>query len=363
MKNTFIIALTSFALLMGCSKKETEPATEPASAQPSANLTFDTSYMETAKTGTVTKAASVHTFSLAVSEYPSWSVFLVAHETGLIDGDAGELGPIEKKWNVDIDLKEADYDSCLGMYGSGATDGVAITNMDVLNPALTRSSVAILPTSTSNGADALIVTEGITDVKQLKGKKIRGLAKSVSEYTFVRNLELLGEKESEYKFVNMDPQAAATAMQTDQTGYDAIVVWNPFVLDTLEKREGTRVLFDSTSIPGEILDMIVVSRSTLSKEGGVQFANAVVDTFYAVNGLMEDPATSDDTLVALGEKFSSLDLESMKVVVKQTQFYSTPDEGIAVFTSNTLGSVMDTVIDFCVSHDIVDQKPTIAVTK
>jgi hypothetical protein len=52
-------------------------------------------------------------FSLAWSEYPSWSVFGVAHTQKLIDGAPGKQGPIESKWNVDIVLKEAEYDPAL----------------------------------------------------------------------------------------------------------------------------------------------------------------------------------------------------------------------------------------------------------
>ena len=91
-------------------------------------------------------------FSLAWSEYPSWSTFGVAHEFKIIDGRKGKMGPIENKWGVDIELKEADYDSCLVMYGANKCDAVCITNMDGLNPSLSRTSAAILPTSTSFGA-------------------------------------------------------------------------------------------------------------------------------------------------------------------------------------------------------------------
>ena len=45
----------------------------------------------------------------------------------------------------------------------------------------------------------------------IQGRKVYGLAKSVSEYCFVRNLELLGEKEADHQFSNMDPGAAAAA--------------------------------------------------------------------------------------------------------------------------------------------------------
>lgn len=302
-------------------------------------------------------------FSLAWSEYPSWSVFGVASELKLVDGKKGALGPIEKKWNVDIELKEAEYDPCLVMYGAGQCDAVCITNMDALNPALSIPSVAVLPTSTSDGADALIVADKVSGIKDLAGKKVYGLAKTVSEYCFVRNLELLGEKDSDYLFTNMDPGAAALAMQQGQAGYDAIVVWNPFVLETLAKRADTKVLFDSTKIPGEIVDMVVVSEAALARPGGEAFACAVADAFYAVCDRMADPATRDDTLVAIGEKFSHLSLESMKKVVEQTKFYATPDAGIAVYGGDAFRAVMDKVAAFCLEREIVPKKPAVAWAK
>jgi NitT/TauT family transport system substrate-binding protein len=303
--------------------------------------------------------AATPSFSLAWSEYPSWSVFGVAHVYKLIDGRAGQLGPLERKWNVDIVLKEAEYDPCLSMYGSSQCDAVCITNMDALNPALTRPSVVILPTSTSYGADALIVVNAISEIKQLRGKKVYGLAKSVSEYCFVRNLELLGEKESDHKFSNMDPGAAAVAMQQKQKDIEAIVVWNPVVLETLNKRKDVKVLFDSTTIPNEIIDCVVVAQAALDKPGGKDFACAVIDTYYAVNNRIADPKTSDETLVALGEKFSHLNLASMKKVVQQTKFYSTPKAGLDVLTGKDLQPIMKKVVDFCVSHEITSSAPKV----
>lgn len=303
--------------------------------------------------------AATPSFTLAWSEYPSWSTFGVAHEYGLINGREGKLGPIEKRWGVDIVLKEADYDSCLVMYGAGQTDAVAITNMDVLPPSLSLRSVAVLPTSTSYGADALIVPNSVTSLSQLRGKKVYGLAKTVSEYMFVRNLEKNGEQEGDYTFSNMDPAAAALAMQQRNDNIAAIAVWNPFVLQTLRKRSDVHVLADSTSIPGEIIDMVVVSEKSLNRRGGKKFAAAVVDTFYAVSNLVENPATSDDATLALGEKFSNLGLADMREVLKATQFYKTPQDGLAVFNGQQLRKTMTTVVEFCVSHDVVDRKPTV----
>jgi ABC-type nitrate/sulfonate/bicarbonate transport system substrate-binding protein len=309
--------------------------------------------------GSITALAAPPSFSLAWSEYPSWSVFGVANELKLIDGAQGRQGPIEKKWNVDIVLKEAEYDPCLTMYGAAQCDAVCITTLDALNPSLSRPSVVILPTSTSFGADALIAPKTITSVKQLRGKKIYGLAKSVSEYCFNRNLELLGEKPADYKFTNMDPGAAAVAFQQKQAEIEAIIVWNPFVLEALNKRRDAHVLFDSTKIPNEIIDSVVVAQASLDKPGGKDFACAVIETFYAVNKRIADPATKDDTLVALGEKFSHLDLAAMKKVVQQTKFYSTPREALDLMTGKQIKPLTEKVVEFCVKQEIVPSAPKV----
>ena len=301
----------------------------------------------------------VPSFSLAWSEYPSWSVFGVAHEKGLVNKEKGQLGPIEEKWNVDIVLREADYDPCISLFGASQVDAVCITNMDVLAPSLGRDAVAILPTSTSDGADACIVV-GIDGLDQLAGKSSHGLEKSVSQYMFERNLQIQGKDPANFPFKQMDPAAAATAMQTNQNNMDSIVVWNPFVLQTLRTRDGSKVLFDSTTIPEEIIDMVVVGKDSLEKEGGEAFACAVIDTFYELNKLLEDPQQGDDTLVALGAKFSSLPLEDMKIVVRQTKFYQSPEAALALYESDKFqNETMPEVVDFCVSHDIVETKPNV----
>lgn len=296
-------------------------------------------------------------FSLAWSEYPSWSAFDVASTNHIIDGRKGHQGPVEKKWGVDIELQQLDYDTCITTYASSTCDAVCITNTDILSPALGRDSVAVLPTSTSAGADACLVV-GIDDVEQLKNFKVYGLEKSVSEYCFFRCLQELGQDPADYQFVNAQPDAAATAMQTRSAGYEAIQVWNPFVLQTLRTVPEAKVLFDSTKIPYEIIDMVVVGKSSLEKPGGHEFACAVIDAYYELNKMLHDPKHADETLVEIGRKFSNLGLEDMKTVVEQTRFFGTADKGLAVFEKN-LPETMPTVVGFYVERKIIDAEPTV----
>ncbi len=296
----------------------------------------------------------VATFSLAWSEYPSWSVFGVADELGLIDGAAGQLGTLEKKHGVDIELKEAGYDSCLNMFSSGDCDAVCITNMDALIVSPSRDIVAVLPTSTSNGADAcLVVTEEIPDIESLKQYPVYGLENTVSEYCFVRCLEKAGFQEADFQFTNQDPAIAAQTMQQGEEGHKAIMVWNPFVLQTQRDRSDVSVLFDSRQIPGEIVDMVAVGSDSLKKADADKFVKAVIEAFYEVNLALEDADRGDEVLVALGTKFSNLGLEDMRLVVQQTEFYKTPEEAKSLFGGEAFQQTMQTVTDFCVGHELV----------
>ena len=76
--------------------------------------------------------------------------------------------------------------------------------------------------------------------------------------------------------------------------------------------------------------------------------------------MLEDDATREKTLTQLGEKFSSLGVEDMEVVVQETQMYKTADAGIGLFEQEKFQSTTTpAVTEFCLSHDIVEEKPTI----
>lgn len=312
---------------------------------------------------TETSSKPLGQFSLAWSEYPSWSVFGVADEIGMINKDAGKLGEFEKKWNVDIVLKQADYDPCITMYGSGVVDAVCITNMDVLGPADKLTSVAILPTSTSNGADACLAV-GIDSLDGLKGVMTYGLERTVSQYCFERCLEQKGLTVADYPFSNMDPAVAAQSMQSGDKKVRSIIVWNPFVMQTLRTKAEAKVIFDSSSIPEEIIDMVVVSKAALAKPGGKNFAMAILDVYYALNKRMADSKLSDETLISIGDKFGKLGLEDMKTIVQQTRFYATPEAALELWEGAKFrNQTMPAVAAFCEGHGIIDKKPSIGFSE
>lgn len=312
--------------------------------------------------GAYAQAENAPQFTLAVSEYPSWSgTFLTAWDIGLINGEAGEMGPIEKKWNVDLVIKDTDYDSCITLFVNGNVDAACLTNIDSLPPSVTQKAVAVLPTSTSAGADACIVQSNIKSLQDLKKVKVRGLSASVSEYTFDKGLEALGENPSEYTFENLDPVQVGVVLQNGDI--EAGVTWNPVVLETLKANKKLKRIFDSSLIRGQIIDMVTASQESMAKPGGDNFGYAICDTYYTICKLMTGEATRDRTLKAMGKRFANVGLKDMRTIVRETQFYTTPDKALELYGSKDLPKVMEVdVIPWSVSKGLLeeDKLPTVS---
>ena len=177
----------------------------------------------------------------------------------------------------------------------------------------------------------------------------------------MRNLELLGEEEGNHQFTDMAPDAAAAQMQTNPDSTKAIMVWNPFVLQTLRTLPDAERLFDSSSIRGEIIDMLVIAKASLEADGGDKFACAAIDTYYQVSNLIDDAATRDETLQILSTKFApNLTVEDMNQIVKETEFYGSPTAGMELFSGTALPEVMTGVVGFSTAHQMLDREPSIA---
>jgi NitT/TauT family transport system substrate-binding protein len=304
-------------------------------------------------------------FTLDTSEYPSWSTFVVAGAAGLVNPDkGGEYGPAETKWGVDVVIQAKDYDPCLSEFANGACDAVCMTNMDSLNPAMGRPCTAICPTSNSVGADKVIGV-GIADIAGLKDVKVFGLDKSVSRLTFHRGLEKSGENPTEFQFANLDPGAAATALQNGSGEVKAICVWNPFAMQTLRKTPNAKEIFSSALIPGEIIDQIVIGNDSLKKPGGEAFAACLCDIFYTVcnNLWSSDMNVQNATREALKADFApKLSLDDMQVILDETKFFATAETGMAVYSSPEFQANMATVVKTCQAIEILEagKQPTIS---
>tara|TARA_B100000614_G_scaffold258752_1_gene281748 strand:+ start:18141 stop:19226 length:1086 start_codon:yes stop_codon:yes gene_type:complete len=316
------------------------------------------------------QAQNAPVFSLGWSEYPSWSAFGVAEEMGLINGEEGQMGSLERKWNVDITLAQVDYDTCMTLYGSGDLDFVCLVAGDALIPAQSIPSTIVLPTSNSYGADALVVDKSITSFDDLRNHTVYGFDASVQQYTFTQGLAAQGEDADDYDWANSPPETTAQKLSSGEI--QAGMLWNPYLLQTLNTNPNLRVMFDSTLIENQIIDSVVATNSALEREGGDRAAACIANAFYAVTERMTDSDidVQDDTYIALGERFSNLGVGDMRTVCRQTRFFSNPDESILFMAGRDIPStpavenlsvIMQTVTKWAEEYDVVENVPNIGI--
>jgi NitT/TauT family transport system substrate-binding protein len=185
----------------------------------------------------------------------------------------------------------------------------------------------------------------------IKGQKINLVELSVSHYLLARALDSVKLKEKDIKVVNTSDADMVAAYKTKDVG--AVVTWNPLVSTILEDKSARKV-FDSSQIPGEIIDLMVVNTETL--KDNPDFGKALVGAWYETIGIMKgkDKAAIDaKTEMA---KASATDLEGFDSQLGTTQMFYEPAEAVSFTKSPKLVQTMDTVRNFLFSHGILGQK-------
>ena len=161
-----------------------------------------------------------------------------------------------------------------------------MTNMDALTiPAASGvDSTAIVVGDFSNGNDAIILKEGST-LADIEGQQVNLVELSVSHYLLARGLESVGMSERDVTVVNTSDADMVAAYTTDDV--TAVTTWNPIVNEILAMPNATKV-FDSSSIPGEIIDTLMVK--TASLEANPDLGKALVGAWYEIMAAMASDA-------------------------------------------------------------------------
>jgi NitT/TauT family transport system substrate-binding protein len=201
----------------------------------------------------------------------------------------------------------------------------------------------------SNGNDGVVLKKGKT-LSDIKGEKVNLVELSVSHYLLARGLSTVKLQEKDIKTVNTsDADIVAAAKSPDTT---AVVTWNPQLLE-VKSDPGATLVFDSSKIPGEIEDLLVVNTETL--KDNPDFAKALVGIWYETIALMKDPSDKGKAAREAMAKLSGTDLAGFETQLKTTYMYYTPKDAAAFMTSAELPGIMDLVRGFCFEHNLLGE--------
>jgi NitT/TauT family transport system substrate-binding protein len=280
----------------------------------------------------------------------AWSIYVGWMPWGYA-ADAGIVARWAEKYGIEIEVVQInDYVESINQYTAGGFDGCVMTNMDALTiPAVGGvDSTGLIIGDFSNGNDG-IVSKTATTIEGLAGAPINLVELSVSHYLLARALESVGLSERDLTVVNTS-DADLVSVFTASDEVQSVVTWNPLLAE-VAAFPGATQLFNSSQIPGEIIDMMVVNSEVLA--ANPDLGKALVGAWYETMALM---SAGDPEAVAAREAMaaaSGTDLAGFDAQLASTVMFYTPAEAVAFATSPDLIATMDSVRKFSDAHGLI----------
>ena len=291
------------------------------------------------------EAAPKKSFDIAWTIYVGWMPWPYAADSGIVKKWADKYG-------LDIKVTQInDYVESINQFTAGKFDGVTLTNMDALTiPAAGGVDMtALIVGDFSNGNDG-VVSKTAKSVAELKGESINLVELSVSHYLLARALEASGLSEKDVKVVNTSDADMVAAFKAPDV--KTVVTWNPLLAE-VKTEPGATALFDSSKIPGEIIDLLGVNTETL--KDNPDFGKALVGIWYETLALVVDPGEKGKAAREAMGKQSGTDLAGFEAQLAATKLFATPAEAVAFAEGPEIVKTMDLVRTFSFDHGLLGE--------
>jgi NitT/TauT family transport system substrate-binding protein len=292
------------------------------------------------------QAAEKKEFKVAWSIYVGWMPWDYMAKTGILKKWADKYG-------IKIDVVQVnDYIESINQYTAGKFDACAMTNMDALTiPAAGGvDTTALIIGDFSNGNDGIVLKGKGKKLADIKGQKVNLVELSVSHYLLARALESVKLAEKDIKVVNTSDADIVAAYATPAV--TAAVTWNP-QLTTVKDSPNSSPVFDSSRIPGEIIDIMMVNTRTLKENPAL--GKALVGAWFETMSVMAKSDAAGKSAREFMAKASATDLAGFEGQLKTTKMFYKPAEALAFARSADLVKTMDYVRKFSFSHGLLGE--------
>jgi len=277
--------------------------------------------------------ASAKTYKFAWSHYTGWEPWAYAQDSGILKKWADKFG-------IEIELSAPmDYIESINLFTSGAYDACVMTNMDALTiPAVGGvDSTALIVGDFSNGNDGIVSVQA-KDIKGLKGQSGLLVELSVSHYLLSRALDKNGMSERDLTLVNTSDADIASVFTSNPEGY--VVTWNPLLMQIMNV-PGANSLFDSSQIPGEIIDLTVVRTNAPDS-----FKKALAGAWYETMAVMSGRGPKAKEAIGFMAKTAGATPSEFMAQLKTTAMFYNAKNAVEFTRSPQLKETMELVRTF-----------------
>ena len=174
----------------------------------------------------------------------------LARDLGYLDREAVQLVEYPSASEVSRAFRNQAID---GMVIS--LDELFVLAVDGLQPKV------VVVVDVSHGADVVVGRSGMRTMQDLRGKRVAVESAALGAFVLSRALALNGMQASDVSMVHLESNEHPAAFEQGQV--DGAVTFDPYRTQLLGA--GAHTLFDSSQIPGEIVDLLAVRASVLEK--------------------------------------------------------------------------------------------------
>ena len=129
-----------------------------------------------------------------------------------------------------------------------------------------------------------------------------------------------------------------------------MVTWNP-LLGTILKTPNSYEVFNSSQIPGEIIDLMVVNTKTLKENP--KFGKALTGAWYEIMKKMQGTSDKAKKIRTAMGKDSGTDLAGFDAQLKTTAMFYKPADAVKFTDSPKLKQTMQYVAEFSFKHGLL----------
>lgn len=293
-----------------------------------------------------TDATSEDPITIALSPWPGWFFWFLVEEKGFFE-----------KHDVKVKLEWFPvYSDSLQALATGRVDANSQTLSDTIAPLSKDIKLkAVLVNDNSNGGDAIVSTQYINSITDLKGKTVATELGTVDHFLLLTALEQNGMSGSDIKYVNMTVNDAGPAFISGKV--DVAVLWEPFQTIAVNEGKG-KVLFSSKDTPGLIPDLLVF-REEVVKDRAEDVQN-IVDAWFDAQAYF---AEHEQEAIDLMAKHAETTPEDFKTGLDSVSMF-TVDDNVKAFTDmdsyESLVHTGELTAEFLKKLKMIDTIPDIA---
>ncbi|MBA3979922.1 MAG: lipid kinase, partial [Alcanivorax sp.] len=199
----------------------------------------------------------------------------------------------------------------------------------------------------SDGNDG-VVLKGSSTLADIKGKRVNLVELSVSHYMLARGLETVGLTERDITVVNTSDADLVSVFATPRV--QAVATWNP-LLSTILDMPNANLVFDSSKIPGEIIDLMVVDTQVLKDYPA--FGKALTGAWYEIMARMQGDDDAARNARDMMAEASGTDRAGYEAQLNSTRMFYAAADAVDFTLSDDLLSTMERVAEFSFNHGLL----------